>query len=193
MDKERSMMSAAGASTPSTTAIQDSPADALDLTVEQTDLARALRLVGRAVPTRTAHPPLQQVLLEATAARLTLTATDLALSLMTAIPARVARPGRVALPARLLADYAAQLPEGAVHLTGEPGQRRVPGQLVAVWFGDVLDVGLGHRAGVRAACAHLEQKVTEQERGEGAVDGDRAVVGEAPVEQTGQEVLDPAQ
>ena len=68
------------------------PPDALELAVQQADLARALRLVGRAVPARAALPALHHVLLDATPGRLTLTATDLALGLMAALPAAVARP-----------------------------------------------------------------------------------------------------
>lgn len=99
--------------------------DALDLTVEQADLARALRLVDRAVPARGVPPAAGHVLLDATPGRLTLTATDLALGLMTAVAAEVARPGRVMLPAGLLGDYAAHLPAGPVCLTGEPDRGRV--------------------------------------------------------------------
>ena len=101
------------------------PIDPLDLTVEQGDLARALRLVGRAAPSRSSLPILGHVLLDAAPGRLTLTATDLSLALMAAIPGDVARPGRVALPAELLGNYAAHLPAGAVRLTGEPDTGRV--------------------------------------------------------------------
>ena len=52
----------------------------MDICVEQADLARALRLVGRAVPIRPTSPALAGILLEATLGRLTLSATDLALT-----------------------------------------------------------------------------------------------------------------
>ncbi|HET8629285.1 MAG TPA: DNA polymerase III subunit beta [Thermomicrobiales bacterium] len=97
----------------------------MDLCVAQADLARALRLVARAVPARPATPALGHVLLDATPGRLTLTATDLALGLLAAIAADVARPGRATLPAGLLGDYAAHLPAGPVRLTGEPGRGRI--------------------------------------------------------------------
>lgn len=99
--------------------------DPLDLTVAQADLARALRLVGRAVPARGATPATGHVLLDATPGRLTLTTTDLTLALMTAVVAEVARPGRALLPAGLLGDYAASLPGGPVRLTAEPERGRV--------------------------------------------------------------------
>src|SRR5689334_18985533 len=106
---------ASGADTPRT-----GPIPALDLTVEQADLARALRLVGRAATTRSPMPALDHALLDATPGRLTLAATDLTLRLVTAIPADVAAPGRLTLPARLLGDYVAQLPAGPVRLVGDP-------------------------------------------------------------------------
>ena len=101
------------------------PIDPLDLTVEQADLARALRIVGRAVPARASLPTLDHAVLEATPGRLTLSATDLTISLLTAIPADVATPGRLTLPARLLGDYASQLPTGPVRLMAEPTSGRV--------------------------------------------------------------------
>ncbi|HEX5502459.1 MAG TPA: DNA polymerase III subunit beta [Thermomicrobiales bacterium] len=97
----------------------------MDLCVAQADLARALRLVARAAPARPPTPALGHVLLDATPGRLTLTCTDSTLGLMAAVAADVARPGRAALPARLLEDYAAQLPAGMLRLTGEPDRGRV--------------------------------------------------------------------
>lgn len=98
---------------------------ALDLTVEQADLARALRIVGRAATARAPLPALDHALLDATTGRLTLSATDLTLRMVTAIPADVAAPGCLMLPARLLGEYVAQLPPGPVRLVGDPQSGRV--------------------------------------------------------------------
>jgi hypothetical protein len=86
----------------------------MDLTIDQAGFARALRLIGRAVPSRPTLPVLQHVLLEGTPGRLTLTATDLDLAVVTSTPADVAAPGRVLLPARLLGEFVGQLPAAPV-------------------------------------------------------------------------------
>lgn len=101
------------------------PIPSLDLTVEQADLARALRIVGRAATARSPLPTLDHALLDATPGRLTLAATDLTQRLVTAIPADVAAPGHLTLPARLLGEYVAQLPAGPVRLAGDPTSGRV--------------------------------------------------------------------
>jgi DNA polymerase-3 subunit beta len=88
----------------------------MDVTLEQPDLARALRSVARVVPARFSLPVLRSVLLEGDAGHLILRATDLELSVIATVPAQVAAPGRVAVPARLVAEYAAQLPAAPVRL-----------------------------------------------------------------------------
>ena len=65
------------------------------------------------------------VLLAGEPGRLRLTATDGELAVTTAVAADVAAPGRVALPARLLGEYAADLPAGPVRLTLDPDRHRV--------------------------------------------------------------------
>ena len=97
----------------------------MDLCVEQADLARALRLVERAVPDRPNTPALGGILVVATPGKLTLAATDLALTLLAAVPAAVDQPGRALLPAQLLAGYIADLPATVVRLTSEPERSRV--------------------------------------------------------------------
>jgi DNA polymerase-3 subunit beta len=97
----------------------------MDLTLDQAGFARALRLIGRAVPSRPTLPVLQHVLLEGTPGRLTLTATDLDLAVVTSTPADVAAPGRVLLPARLLGEFVGQLPAVPLHLGLEPARRRI--------------------------------------------------------------------
>jgi len=97
----------------------------MDVTIEQSSLARALRAVGRIVPTRATLSVLQAAVLAARDGRLTLRATDIELALTTSIPADVAVPGETALPARLLAEYVTQLPTGPVRLTLEPERGRV--------------------------------------------------------------------
>lgn len=97
----------------------------MDFTVDQAGFARALRLAGRVTPTRPTLPILQSILLEGESGRLTLTATDVELGISTTLAARVETPGRTAIPARLLAEYASQLPDEPLRLCLESGNRRV--------------------------------------------------------------------
>src|SRR5436190_5614801 len=94
--------------------------DCMDITVPQPAFHRALRLISRAVPVRSALPILQNVLLEAGTDTLTLSATDLELGVVAVVAAAAATPGRVAVPARLLTDFVAQLPPEPVRLLLDP-------------------------------------------------------------------------
>ena len=109
-----------GATTDHAAARRTAGGRAVELTVDQASLARALQTAARVVPTKFSHPALRAVLLEAApgpTGRLTLQATDLELAVVTAVPATVDAPGKMAVPGRLLAEYVAQLPAGGVRLT----------------------------------------------------------------------------
>ena len=97
----------------------------MDLTIDQSSLSRALRLVGRALPTRTSLPILQSVLIEADLGQLRLSTSDGELALTTTIAVDVIQPGRIAIPARLLGEYVSQLPEETVRLTLDGPRKRV--------------------------------------------------------------------
>ncbi len=97
----------------------------MELTVHQSALSRALRLVARVAPTRPTLPILQMVLLAAEPGRLRLTATDTELAMTTAVTADIAREGRTAIPARLLGEYVAQLPAEPVRLSFDAARHRV--------------------------------------------------------------------
>ena len=97
----------------------------MDIRVDQPALSRALRLVGRAVPSRPTIPSLAGIVLAAEGPAVTLAATDLDLALVTRVPAEVAVPGRLALPARLLAEFVAELPPESVRMTLDPARARL--------------------------------------------------------------------
>jgi DNA polymerase-3 subunit beta len=101
----------------------------MDLTIDQPDLARALRLAGRVLPHRAGAPVLQAALLAATPGRLTLTAADGDLAAVTTVPADVVAPGRAAVPTRRFAEYVSELAPTPLRLTlGDDGGRlRVTG------------------------------------------------------------------
>jgi DNA polymerase-3 subunit beta len=97
----------------------------LELVVDQSNLAHALRLVSRAVPTRSTLPLLQTVRLDAQSDRLSLATTDLELGMTTSVAANVNSPGSVCVPARLLGDYVAQLPGEPIRLSLNPEGHRL--------------------------------------------------------------------
>jgi DNA polymerase-3 subunit beta len=96
----------------------------MDLTIDQSALSRALRLVARVAPARPTPAILQAVRLECAPGRLTLAATDSELGVVATLAADVAAPGRTALPARLLGEYVAQLPAEPLRLTLDAGGNR---------------------------------------------------------------------
>jgi DNA polymerase-3 subunit beta len=96
----------------------------LDISIDQSSLSRALRLITRVTPTRTTLPILQAVRLESQPGHLTMTATDLELGVVTSVAADVTTPSCIAVPARLLSDYVAQLPAEPIRLTLSPTSQR---------------------------------------------------------------------
>jgi DNA polymerase III subunit beta len=80
------------------------------------ELTSALGIVSRGVSTRTTVQILAGILLEATGGRLNLAATDMELSLRTALDAQVESDGSVVVPGRLLLELARLLPQGEVTL-----------------------------------------------------------------------------
>ncbi len=98
----------------------------MDLTVTQSTLQRALRLITRIAPTKAAPLPiLQTVLLDAGPHGLTLTATDGDLGVEMTIAAQVQTAGQTATPAHLLGEYVAELPAEPLRLTLDPASPRL--------------------------------------------------------------------
>ncbi|MEW5762476.1 MAG: DNA polymerase III subunit beta [Bacillota bacterium] len=90
------------------------------LTTTRDNLATAVALVQRAIPSRSPLPVLGGVLLNAEGSNLTLTGSDLELTISTSVPAQVTTPGAVVLPARYLVDIVRRLPEGPVEVEALP-------------------------------------------------------------------------
>src|ERR687888_800991 len=91
-------------------------AGTLKTTCSRDDLLRGLGIVSRGVSTRTTVQILAGILLDARDGRLSLAATDMELSLRTALEANVESEGSVVVPGRLLLDIARLLPEAEVSL-----------------------------------------------------------------------------
>ncbi len=94
----------------------------MKITCIQENLARGLRDVRRAVPTRATLPITQNILIETEDARVKLSSTDLELSITTWVSAQVEALGSITLPARTLLDTVSSLGTGRVEIetTEEP-------------------------------------------------------------------------
>lgn len=91
--------------------------------IQQEDLQKALDLIANVVPSKTTLPILSCVLLEATKESLTLSATNLDISIVTSTTkATVKDPGRVAIPAVKFVPFVRSLRPGAVTIA-QKGQQ----------------------------------------------------------------------
>src|SRR3974390_723459 len=87
---------------------------AMDISVSKFELLRELTATQGVVERKTTIPILSNFLFEAANDRLTITATDLDLSLRTSCAAKVKREGAYTIPARKLYDYVKLLPDGDI-------------------------------------------------------------------------------
>lgn len=89
--------------------------------VDHTDLAPALALTARIVPTRSVRPVLSAVFLDARDDHLVLAATDMETTRVCRVAAQVEEPGRVAIPARYLTELLRRIPGGAMDCRSAAG------------------------------------------------------------------------
>lgn len=101
----------------------------MKLSLDRNELWRGLNTVLDAVASKPAQPVLSNVLLEAEGDRLTLSATDLDLSIRTKVIANVATPGRITVPARTLAGIVREWPDADLALALEDGRVVLSGRL----------------------------------------------------------------
>jgi DNA polymerase-3 subunit beta len=86
----------------------------MEITVSKSELLRELSATQGVVERKTTIPILSNYLFEAGADRLSLTATDLDLSLRTSCNAKVKKEGACTIPARKLFDYVKLLPDADI-------------------------------------------------------------------------------
>ena len=101
----------------------------MKLTIERNDLWRGIDTILDAVASKPAQPVLSNILAEAEDDRLTLSSSDLDLSMRTRIPASVQQPGRITVPARTLAEIAREWPEAQLTFSLENGKLAISGPL----------------------------------------------------------------
>src|SRR3984885_5663470 len=86
----------------------------MEITVSKAELLRELTATQGVVERKTTIPILSNYLFEATDGKLSLTATDLDLSLRTSCNAKVKKEGSCTIPARKLHDYVKLLPDADI-------------------------------------------------------------------------------
>lgn len=101
----------------------------MKLTVDRSELWRGIDTVLDAVASKPAQPLLSNLLIEAEGDRLTLSASDLDLSMRTSVSAAVAVPGRTTVSARTLAEIVREWPEAELSVVIEDGQLVLSGSL----------------------------------------------------------------
>ncbi len=97
----------------------------MKVTVERSQLLKALGHVHRVVEKRNTIPVLSNVLISAGVAGMRLKATDLDIEVVETIPADVAMDGATTVPAHVIYDIVRKLPDGAqvsLETTGDSGQ-----------------------------------------------------------------------
>jgi len=89
---------------------------AMEISVSKFELLKELTATQGVVERKTTIPILSNFLFEAADDRLTITATDLDLSLRTSCAAKVKKEGACTIPARKLYDYVKLLPDGDISI-----------------------------------------------------------------------------
>src|SRR5581483_4644509 len=93
----------------------------MKINVERGAFLKALSHVQSVVERRNTIPILSNVMIEAGKGQLKLTATDLDIEIVEAIPADVLRNGSATAPAHMLYDIVRKLPEGAFQIGEQDG------------------------------------------------------------------------
>ena len=93
--------------------------------VDQAKLSAKLQAVSAVVPTKTTLSILSNVLFSAEGNELKLTATDLDLSMTTALHAKVEEPGKACVPSKRITEIVRSLPQQEVKITAKGGSVRI--------------------------------------------------------------------
>lgn len=91
----------------------------MKITISRSLLSDALRKVQGVVSGKNSMPILSNVKIEASGDKITLTTTDLDMSVVLSTPCNVLEGGAITLPAKLLSDAIARSPEGDISLTAD--------------------------------------------------------------------------
>lgn len=98
----------------------------MKFTIQQADLQKALQVVANVVPGKTTMPILTCVLMEAEGETLTLSATNLDISVVTSVDGlKVAQAGKAAVPAAKFVSFVRSLTAGEVTIAEKGGKLQV--------------------------------------------------------------------
>jgi DNA polymerase-3 subunit beta len=97
----------------------------MKFTVNSTELQRTLSKLGGVIPTKSTMPILENILFELSGGVLTLTATDLAISLTVSQAVDGKEDGRIAVPAKRLMDTIRSLPDTTASFTIDTGTNKI--------------------------------------------------------------------
>jgi len=111
----------------------------MKFTANSIELQRTLNKVGGVVPAKSTIPILENILCDLSGNDLTITATDLAISLTVSLQVRGSEEGKIAIPARRLMDTMRSLPDtgaafavdeasGKVRITTDNGEYSLTGE-----------------------------------------------------------------
>ena len=97
----------------------------MKITTQKTALVECLGIVNKAVSSRSSIQVLSGVLVEAREEGISMSATDMEISLRAPLMGQVERPGSLVVPARIVTDIARSLPIGDVTVEQRPGETQV--------------------------------------------------------------------
>jgi len=85
-------------------------------------LQNAIGIVSKALPQKSPIAVVEGILFVAEGAELTLTCTDLSITIVTKVPADISTTGSIVLPGKLLAEIVRRMPEGLIHFSGNAAE-----------------------------------------------------------------------
>ncbi|MBX7144859.1 MAG: DNA polymerase III subunit beta [Oligoflexia bacterium] len=95
----------------------------MDLTISKAELTKALFATESIVEKRATMPILSNVLLSATDGKLKISATDLEITALTSVPAKVKSGGSTTVNAKVFSDIVRELPDSDINLKLSEGER----------------------------------------------------------------------
>jgi DNA polymerase-3 subunit beta len=95
----------------------------MKFTLSNTDLFKALNLIGNIVEKKATMPILANVLISAEEGKVFFSGSELDITAQTQVPAKVKQRGSTTVNAKMFLEVVRELPEGDVELTLTPGER----------------------------------------------------------------------
>lgn len=97
----------------------------MKLTVLQENLAKAVNQASRFASQRSQLPILGNILLKATKTKLTISSTNLEISILTQIGAKIEEEGEISIPSKVISELVSNLPKEQVTLESEKEQLKI--------------------------------------------------------------------